>query len=211
MTIPSHFSKILYLRLDRPQALMSQTVYVSNIAFNATPQDLGKALETIGKIKRASILTEFFRGERRSRGIGFVEFEKEDEAKAAVEQSGKITINGRSIRIQIARPKQPRVTAFIAGIPAGTTKEMILEAFKANNAVDAKIVYENKEGEKPRRGFGFVKFATEKDTEECVKGHKEISLNGGVTIVRFAKRSFDAKPRRRYRRYRKAPAAEPKQ
>jgi polyadenylate-binding protein len=180
------------------------TIYVSNISYSAVPKDLGAAFESFGKVKRATILTEFFRGQRVSRGIGFVEFETEEAANAAIEQTGKVSINNRQLRIQKARPKQPQVTAHIKGIPKGTTKEMVLDVFKPHNAVDAKIVFENTEGENPRLGFGFVKFAEENDLRECLKAHREVELNGGVTKVHFARRSFDAKPRRRFNRFRRA-------
>ena len=178
------------------------TVYVSNIAFKAVPKDLADGFATFGTIKRATILTEFFRGHRRSRGIGFVEFETADAAKAAVAQSRNVDVLGRKVSIQFARPKQPHVTALIVGIPAGTTKEMVLDAFKAFKPVDVKIVFENREIETrnskiQKRGFGFVKFGTEEELENCLKDTKQVELNGGSTIVSFAKCGLIAKPRRR--------------
>lgn len=190
---------------------MSNTVFVSNISYQASSEDLGKALQSCGKVLKAFILVERRRGFTRSRGIGFVQFETAEEMNAAVAQTGNVDINGRKLKIAVARPKQPRVTAFIAGIPAGTTKEMILEAFKDKKVVDARIVRENQEGgERPRKGFGFLKFESEEATTECVKSTKSIQLNGGETIVRFARQRFDAKPRRRFtRRTRKAEQATP--
>ena len=188
------------------------TVFVTNISFSASSQDLGKAFEAFGALKRAFILTERIRGRQRSLGKGFVEFETAEAMNKAIAETGKISINGRNLIVQVARPKQPRVTAFIGGIPKGTTVEQMKEVFKAYNPTDARIVFENTEGERPRHGFGFVKFASEQDLDNCVKAARTVQLNGGESIVRFAKRQFDAPPRRRYfrrsnRRYRKAPRA----
>ena len=186
------------------------TVFVKNISYKASSEEFGKAFEKYGPIKRAFILTQRFRGSIFSLGKGFVEFETADAMRAAIADTGKVSINDRALVIEEAKPRRPRVTAFILGIPKGTTKEQILDVFKAYKAIDARIVFENTDGEKPRLGFGFVKFESEKDLEDCVKAAEKVQLNGAETTVRFARRPFDARPRRpnfrRNRRgYKKAP------
>ena len=183
------------------------TVYVSNIAFKAVPKDLAEALQQFGTIKKSIILTtRNYKRVVRSRGIGFVSFETKEQMDAAIAASKNVTLFERALRIFAAKPRRPQVTAFIAGIPAGTTKENVLEAFKAYNAVDARIIRQNVEGEKPRKGFGFVKFNTPEDKENCLKAVKTFPLNGGDTVVRNARRQFDAPPVKRHfkRNYKKA-------
>ena len=194
------------------------TIYVQNIPYSASSEDLGKAFEQFGALKRAFILTDRFRGQLQSRGRGFVEFESVDSMNAALAQNGKLTINGRSLNVQVARERRPRVTAFVRGIPKGTTKDIIMQAFAQYNPVDARVVFENTEGEQPRLGFGFVKFNTEDDLKACTSASRTIQLNGAESRISIARRPFDAPPRRGgfrgrrggrfYRRrggYRKAP------
>ena len=177
--------------------LMSYTIFVRNISYSASNQDLGTAFEQYGKVTKAIILTERIRGERVSRGIGFVTFETEAQRDAAIAANGKVQIKDRKLSIQKAREQQPKVTAFIANIATGTTKENVLEAFKAYNPADARVVRTMVEGEKARKGFGFVKFATAADLDNCVKNNQTIKINGVDAFVRIARRPFDAQPRRR--------------
>ena len=191
------------------------TIFVRNVPYSASTEEFGKAFEPFGEIVRAFILTMKYRGQLVSRGIGFVEFKTAEAMNAAVAQSGKLTIRNRQLNIQVAMERRPRITAFVLGIPKGTTKENLMAAFQQYKAVDARVVYENRDGEKPRLGFGFVKFESEEDLNKCVAEAKTIQLNGAESIVRIARRHFDAPPRRYNRRrpgrfnrrggYRKAP------
>lgn len=176
------------------------TVFVKNIDYNASSADLGHAFEQCGTVTKAIVLTERFRGVRRSRGIGFVTFENEAQMNAALGATKKININNRSLIVTKAREQRPKDTAFIANIAQGTTKENVLEAFKQYNAVDARIVRTITEGERPQKGFGFVKFATPADLENCVKANQTMKVNGVDAFVRTARRPFEYQPRRRFAR-----------
>lgn len=183
-------------------SLMSHTIYVSNIDYTAGTKELAEAVSKFGKVLNARIITERIRGQTVSRGIGFVEFETEQAMKAAVDSKEQTLINNRALRIAAARPKQPKDCAFVAHLAAGTTKENLIEAFKANNSKDAKVIVSKSN---PQVIFGFVQFATAQDCEAVVKARTPVKINGADVVIRFAHKFFNQRPRRTRRYYRRAP------
>jgi RNA recognition motif-containing protein len=174
-----------------------KTLFVSNINYETTPQGLRDGFVRFGNVTGSRILTDRFRGKALSRGIGFVEFEKEEECTAALEHKGVISIDRREVRVQKARVRaeRKRDTAFVGGVPEGATPDDLKAAFKDYNPVDARIA--RRSG--APTGFGFVKFATSADQERAVRENRTLTLKGSELIVRFARRDFDAPPPRRQR------------
>jgi RNA recognition motif-containing protein len=99
-----------------------------------------------------------------------------------------VTVDGRHIVIFPARPprQRKRDTAFILGIPKGTTPNDLKAAFAAYNPTVARIIHEK---DSERRGFAFVTFATEEDQAKAVSDHRDsgIRLKGEISTVRFAR------------------------
>jgi len=89
---------------------MSTKVFVGNLAFRTTDQNLLDLFGQVGTVKSASIIT---RG-RRSLGYGFVELSSASEANAAVGKFNNATLLEREIKVEIAKepqerpPKEPR-------------------------------------------------------------------------------------------------------
>eukprot|EP01125_Pyxidicula_operculata_P021949 TRINITY_DN8786_c0_g1_i1.p1 TRINITY_DN8786_c0_g1~~TRINITY_DN8786_c0_g1_i1.p1 ORF type:complete len:259 (+),score=83.91 TRINITY_DN8786_c0_g1_i1:75-851(+) len=77
---------------------MSTKVFVGNLSFATTDQDLQDAFADIGKVKRGTIIT---RGGR-PLGYGFVEFSSAEEAAAAIEKKNNSKIHDRDIRVESA-------------------------------------------------------------------------------------------------------------
>ncbi|KAH0792254.1 RNA-binding protein [Histomonas meleagridis] len=194
------------------QALEPKTIFVSNINYKTTAEGLSKFFSTYGKVKDSRILSEKFRGNIVSRGIGFVEFENVDGFNAAINANkDTLQLDGRNLHVQQARPpvQHKNDTIFIGGIPEGTTIDNLKEAFKAYKIVDAKIPFFNK-GE--RFGFAFVKLSSKEERDKVVGEVTKITLNGAESNVRAARRDFDSPPRpRRFRRFRRARKTEAKQ
>lgn len=82
---------------------MSNTVFVGNLSYAVEGQDLQSAFANFGTITEAKVIKDFHSG--RSRGYGFVTFSTEGEALKAVEEMNDKEINGRSVRVNIARNK----------------------------------------------------------------------------------------------------------
>jgi RNA recognition motif-containing protein len=82
---------------------MTTKVFVGNLVFSTTDEDLKQAFSTAAPVVSANIIT---RG-RRSLGYGFVEFATETEAEKAVAAMNKKEIAGRPINVEVARPRDP--------------------------------------------------------------------------------------------------------
>ncbi|WP_252176222.1 RNA-binding protein [Endozoicomonas sp. 4G] len=83
---------------------MANKLFVGNLAFAATEQDLEEAFGAFGEIEEAKIILDRETG--RSRGFAFVTFNSTDAAEAALALDGQ-DVAGRSIRVSIAT-ERPR-------------------------------------------------------------------------------------------------------
>ena len=81
-------------------------LYVGNLSFNTSNQDLNDLFGAIGAVESTNIIEDRETG--RSRGFGFVEMSSDDEAKAAIEKLNGKDLNGRAVMISEARPQEPR-------------------------------------------------------------------------------------------------------
>ena len=84
---------------------MSKTLYVGNLPWQSTEQELTTAFEAHGQVISARIVTDRETG--RSRGFGFVEVEDADAEKMIKAMNGT-TLGGRALIVNEARPKQSR-------------------------------------------------------------------------------------------------------
>ena len=82
------------------------TLYIGNIAFTMTGDELQEVFTPFGKVTSAKIIMDKRTG--RSKGYGFVEFDSEETAKAAIEMFNGKDFQGRSINVNEARPMVPR-------------------------------------------------------------------------------------------------------
>ena len=85
---------------------MSVKLYVGNLAFNTTEQDLQDAFSPHGEVTSASIVTD--RDTGRSRGFGFVELESKASADAAIQALNGKELGGRAMTVNEARPRESR-------------------------------------------------------------------------------------------------------
>ena len=81
-------------------------IYVSNIAFNATTDDLRQLFESYGEVDKVSIITDRDTGQ--SRGFGFVEMSDNTAAKAAMQGLQGKELAGRTLTVNEAKPREPR-------------------------------------------------------------------------------------------------------
>ena len=81
-------------------------IYVGNLAFAATEDDLRSAFEKHGEVTSVNIIMDRETG--RSRGFAFVEMADGDGAKEAIEQLDGASIAGRNVTVNEARPRAPR-------------------------------------------------------------------------------------------------------
>jgi RNA recognition motif-containing protein len=90
-------------------------IYVGNLSYEVSEDDLRQAFEAHGEVTSANVISDKFTG--RSRGFGFVEMPKEDEAKAAIEAMNGFDLKGRTLNVNEARPRndKPRGRDRMAG------------------------------------------------------------------------------------------------
>ena len=83
---------------------MNSQLYVGNISFTTTEEDLRDFFGAAGSVSSAKIIIDRETG--KSRGFGFVEMSNADEAQAAVSTLNGKELNGRQLRVNIAEEKQ---------------------------------------------------------------------------------------------------------
>ena len=85
---------------------MSMKLYVGNLAFQTSSDELQQLFAQAGTVESASIVEDRETG--RSRGFGFVEMATAEEGKAAIEQFNGKELNGRNLTVNEARPRENR-------------------------------------------------------------------------------------------------------
>ena len=83
---------------------MSNKLYVGNLSFRVTSEDLQEYFATAGAVESANVV--FDRETGRSRGFGFVEMASEDAANAAIAQFNGQEYDGRNMVVNEARPRE---------------------------------------------------------------------------------------------------------
>lgn len=81
-------------------------IFVGNLAFTTTEQDLRQLFEPYGTVDTVRIMTDRETG--RSRGFGFVEMPDRHAAQTAMEALNGTSLAGRALTINEARPREPR-------------------------------------------------------------------------------------------------------
>ena len=81
-------------------------IFVGNLAFSATDDDLRQLFEPYGVVDKVNIITD--RDTGRSRGFGFVEMPDSAAAKAAIQGLQGHQLAGRALNINEAKPREPR-------------------------------------------------------------------------------------------------------
>ena len=78
-------------------------IYVGNISYQATEQDLRAAFEAFGRVETVNLIKDRFSGQ--PRGFGFVEMPNQAEAEAAINGLNGKDVAGRALTVNQARPK----------------------------------------------------------------------------------------------------------
>ena len=84
-------------------SVMQNKLFVGNISWDATDEDLQNLFASHGEVVSARIVTDKFSG--RSRGFGFVEMANDEQANAAIAALNDKDFMGRPIAVNVAKPK----------------------------------------------------------------------------------------------------------
>ena len=82
---------------------MNNKLYVGNLPYSLTEEDLKKLFAEVGSVESTAIITDKISG--RSKGFGFVEMSSDEDAKKAIEAFDGKDLNGRNLVVNEARPK----------------------------------------------------------------------------------------------------------
>lgn len=85
---------------------MSQNLFIGSLAYATTDDSLKAFFETIGEVVSARVITD--RDSGRSKGFGFVEFADEASNQKAIDELNGKELDGRTITVNLARPKEDR-------------------------------------------------------------------------------------------------------
>lgn len=85
---------------------MNNKLFVGNLSYNTTENDLHDAFAAHGVVVEANLMVDRVSG--RPRGFGFVTMSTEEEAKKAIEAMNGAQLDGRALTVNIARPKEER-------------------------------------------------------------------------------------------------------
>ncbi len=96
---------------------MATKLYVGGLSYNTTQDGLTQAFAQAGNVKEASVVTDKMTG--RSRGFGFVEMDTEEAAQAAIELWNGKELDGRTITVNEARPREERPAGGRGGFGGG--------------------------------------------------------------------------------------------
>ncbi|HEY0079606.1 MAG TPA: RNA-binding protein [Pyrinomonadaceae bacterium] len=85
---------------------MSMKLYVGNLAFETSGENLREHFAQAGTVETATVVED--RDTGRSRGFGFVEMSTQEEGEAAIAQFNGNDLNGRSLTVNVAKPRESR-------------------------------------------------------------------------------------------------------
>ena len=85
---------------------MSMKLYVGNLSFETSDENLRQHFAQAGTVETASVVED--RDTGRSRGFGFVEMSSKEEGEAAIAQFNGNDLNGRNLTVNVAKPREDR-------------------------------------------------------------------------------------------------------
>lgn len=83
-------------------------IYVGNLSYDLTAEELREAFEQHGEVSNAKIVMDHDTGGRESKGFGFVEMPNQAEGAAAIAELNGAMLKGRTARVNEARPRDAR-------------------------------------------------------------------------------------------------------
>ncbi len=86
--------------------MQKQNLFIGSLAYASTDDSLKAFFEQVGPVASARVITD--RESGRSKGFGFVEFENEEDNQKAIDQLDGKELDGRTISVGLARPKEDR-------------------------------------------------------------------------------------------------------
>ncbi|CAM9724097.1 unnamed protein product, partial [Choristocarpus tenellus] len=167
---------------QQPGALASSTVFVGNLSWSTTSDDLRNFMSSVGEVVSAEVQSHADSG--RSKGWGLVTYAEPTVAVAAIEQLNNVDFGGRPIHIRLDR-KEVEASGgfpiFVGNLPWSTTDEDLQEIFSPYEPYDCHVKT-NMAGRS--RGFGILRFATPEMGQRAISDMQSYQIEGRPIQVR---------------------------
>ena len=85
---------------------MNKKLYVGGLPYSVTDEQLQQVFSAHGTVESAKVITDRYTD--RSRGFGFVEMSTQQEAEAAIQAMNGATLEGRSLTVNLSKPREER-------------------------------------------------------------------------------------------------------
>ena len=171
-------------------------LYVGNLDYNVTKEELNELFSVYGKVNSISVATK---DDGRSMGFAFIEFESAEDAERAIAALNKSEFVGRSIDVSVARERVAKPTRtfeskyipgtkklYIGNLPYSASEGDLTDIFSTAGAVkSSKIITDQDTGKS--KGFGFVEMETEKGAEDAIKAFNDKDVGGRLMNVNSAR------------------------
>src|SRR4029077_2339369 len=95
-----------YTQIAHPRGTRLKNIFVGNLDFNTSEEELRQLFEAYGQVDRVAIMTD--RDTGRSRGFGFVEMASAEDGEKAIAALNGSQVGGRTLNVNEARPKPER-------------------------------------------------------------------------------------------------------
>ncbi|VAH97811.1 unnamed protein product [Triticum turgidum subsp. durum] len=188
--------------LPEPDAPEGATMYVGNLPYHIDNERLKLSFQGAGVVLFSKVIYDRETGQ--SRGFGFVTMSTVQEAEKAVRIYHGSGMYGRPLTVKIAAPRggarvdAPRrqsgspLRIFVCNLPSQVDNSRLEELFsKHGKVVDARVVYERREGASCSRGFGFVTMATDEESYKAIRALNKQILEGNALGVKVARERAD--------------------
>jgi cold-inducible RNA-binding protein len=103
---PQEKSPEVKLPKGKGKKIMSMKLYVGNLAFRTSSEELQTLFAQAGTVESVSLIEDRETG--RSRGFGFVEMSTKEEGAAAIQQFNGTDLGGRALNVNEAKPREDR-------------------------------------------------------------------------------------------------------
>jgi len=182
--------RMIFVREDRETSSgnvggkQSCSVYVGNLAFETSWQDLKDHMRAAGNVDQANVLSS---DDGRSKGCAIVQYQRPQDAQRAIRELQNTTLDGRPIFVREDREQGSSggggCQLFVGNLSYDTTWKELKDHFRQCGDVERADVMEAPDGRK--KGYGTVRFYKRKDANNAIRRLNGVELMGRRLEVRW--------------------------
>jgi len=157
-----------------------RNLIVNYLPNTLTEDEVLKMFEAIGSVSSCKLILNKTTGE--SLGYAFVEYADEESAKKAIDEITGTQLNGKTLKVSLARPPSAEdvknANVYIAGLPGTLPEDELLSLFSSYGTVLSHKILTNADG--TSRGAGFVRFSSNSEAAKAIKEMANTTLPNAV-------------------------------